>query len=187
MSENWENDFPAELQPPKRMKCNKAYEIRKKYFDQALKYFKSLNISDAKVTKLIDSLEKTVQNMCIGDCSFCLKETHTVYKDRDKKKLDKIMYMKNCVGKDEIAMIPGFTKNFCNNVTEGELYATLASMMTSRSLPADQLNKNLPGTQNRDMEMCSCSEDGCNDGPIYKPAGYLYIFVVSFSLIFLSN
>ena len=176
------DDHPEELQPPKRMKCNKAYEIKKKYLDEFLKNLKSLNNSDARVTKFIDSLEKRIRNMCINDCSFCLKETTTVYEDRDKKKLDKIMYNKHCVGKDEIAMIPGFTKNSCKKITEGELYATLTSMMTSRSLPTDQLNKNLLGTQNRDMEMCSCSEDGCNDGPIYKPTGYLYIFALSSSV-----
>ena len=173
---------PSEFQPPKREKCNKAYNINKKNIEQNIKTIRSMNRS--KADEQINALKKGMKNLCNNDCLFCQKATVKIYKDIEKKNLDKTMYSKDCIGKAGMALYLNFPENSCRKLNAGEILGLYSNQMTSGSISEEQYNSLVLGITFTDTEICSCSEDGCNDGPINKPTGYIYIYVLSFSLIY---
>ena len=175
------------------MDCNEAYNIGTETIDQRIETIESHNISD--VDKLINMAKKRKETLCKDDCVRCEKIIQTVYKDEEKTEAAKTMMSKSCVGQVEMELYTDFPDNECRNLTIADIVEAQANMMSfnrteekkrsKRSILTDQLNAITFGRQYIEITRCLCSEDSCNDGSIYRPTFYFFIFLVSSSVIYL--
>ena len=96
-----------------------------------------------------------IKNMtfCKDDCMYCTSESSSLHGNRN--------FLKSCVGPDQMKLLNGFPRDSCRSFSSEEVSEVLRNSVASRA------EKFTPGLrrQNELRELCTCSDDGCNDDP----------------------